>query len=187
MPLTSSFRGSNVVHAWIPAAQAEWQKLAESLYPKFKATMVPPDLFDDVERLRDQYRKAHGIPRGGPAVSDTVSGPPTAPAAPGKKSNPWHIAEDTLSVIAFSLMTVLPVVAMTVRLLRLPDLPESAAIVQQLTLFYRNARRGPCGAIGPSAGHLFDGAVARGVARSHKGVHGDGAGCVCARAPCLGQ
>lgn len=59
IPLMQQF-GLNVVHA-DPAAQAEWQKLAESLYPKFKATMVPPDLFDDVERLRDQYRKAHGI------------------------------------------------------------------------------------------------------------------------------
>jgi tripartite ATP-independent transporter DctM subunit len=67
-------------------------------------------------------------------VSDTIVVSPEVPAAPGK-SSPLHLVEDTLSVIAFSLMTVLPVVAMTVRLLRLPDFPGSAVIVQQLTLW----------------------------------------------------
>ena len=59
IPLMQQF-GLNVVHA-DAAAKAEWQKLAVSLYPKFKATMVPPDLFDEVQRLRDEYRKAHGV------------------------------------------------------------------------------------------------------------------------------
>jgi len=67
-------------------------------------------------------------------VSDTLVVAPKAPAAPGKW-NPLHLVEDSLSVVAFSLMTVLPVVAMTVRLLRLPDFPGNAVIVQQLTLW----------------------------------------------------
>jgi len=58
IPLMQQF-GLNVVHA-DAAAQAEWQKLAVGLYPRFKATMVPPDLFEEVQRLRDEYRKAHG-------------------------------------------------------------------------------------------------------------------------------
>jgi C4-dicarboxylate transporter DctM subunit len=44
-------------------------------------------------------------------------------------------AEDSLSMIAFSLMTLLPVYSMTTRLLRLPDIPINAVIVQQLTLW----------------------------------------------------
>jgi len=59
IPLMQQF-GLNVVHA-DANAQAEWRKLAESLYPKFKATMVPPDLFDEVLHLRDEYRKEHGM------------------------------------------------------------------------------------------------------------------------------
>lgn len=57
IPLMQQF-GLNVVH---PDAEAvgEWRKLAESIYPKLKGTMVPPDLFDEVVRLRDEYRKAH--------------------------------------------------------------------------------------------------------------------------------
>lgn len=59
IPLMQQF-GLNVVHA-DPAALAEWHKLAESIYPRIKATMVPPDLFNEVQKLRDEYRKAHGI------------------------------------------------------------------------------------------------------------------------------
>ena len=57
IPLMQQF-GLNVVHA-DPAALAEWHKLTESLYPKFKTTMVPPDLFDQVQKLRDEYRRNH--------------------------------------------------------------------------------------------------------------------------------
>ena len=44
-------------------------------------------------------------------------------------------AEDSLSMIAFSVMVLLPVYSMTTRLLRLPDIPVNAVIVQQLTLW----------------------------------------------------
>ena len=50
-----------------PKALAEWRQLAEGLWPKLRGTMVPADLFDEVKRLRDDYRKAH---------------PADAPAAP---------------------------------------------------------------------------------------------------------
>lgn len=60
--------------------------------------------------------------------------PEESPVSKGR-SNPLHLLEDSLSVIAFSLMTILPVFAMTTRLLRLPDFPGNAVIVQQLTLW----------------------------------------------------
>jgi len=50
--------GLNVVKA-DPKALAEWHQLSESIWPKLRGTMVPPDLFDEVKRLRDEYRKTH--------------------------------------------------------------------------------------------------------------------------------
>jgi TRAP-type C4-dicarboxylate transport system substrate-binding protein len=57
LPLMQQF-GLNIVHADSKAV-AEWRQLAESIWPKLRGTMVPPDLFDEVKRLRDEYRKAH--------------------------------------------------------------------------------------------------------------------------------
>src|SRR5262249_23483315 len=37
----------------------EWRQLTESIWPKFRGQVVPADLFDDVKKLRDEYRKAH--------------------------------------------------------------------------------------------------------------------------------
>ena len=42
-----------------PKAVAEWRQLSEAIWPKLRGTMVPADLFDEVKRLRDEYRKAH--------------------------------------------------------------------------------------------------------------------------------
>jgi TRAP-type C4-dicarboxylate transport system substrate-binding protein len=44
------------------AALADWRKQTEAVYPKMKGDMVPADLFDEVRRLRDEYR-AH-VPAG---------------------------------------------------------------------------------------------------------------------------
>jgi TRAP-type C4-dicarboxylate transport system substrate-binding protein len=44
-----------------PAALAEWRKQTEAIYPKMKGKMVPADLFDEVQRLRDEYRVQHPI------------------------------------------------------------------------------------------------------------------------------
>lgn len=51
--------GLNVVHP-DAAAYAEWKQLIETkLYPSMRSQGMPPDLFDEVKRLRDEYRKAH--------------------------------------------------------------------------------------------------------------------------------
>ncbi|MFY9725154.1 MAG: TRAP transporter substrate-binding protein DctP [Bryobacteraceae bacterium] len=42
-----------------PAAMAEWRRETESMYPKMKGDIVPPDLFDEVQKLRDEYRSQH--------------------------------------------------------------------------------------------------------------------------------
>ena len=39
-----------------PATLADWQKQAEDAYPTLRGKMVPPELFDEVRRLRDEYR-----------------------------------------------------------------------------------------------------------------------------------
>jgi len=57
IPMMQQF-GLNVVHADNKVV-AEWRQLAEAIWPKLRGTMVPNDLFDEVKRLRDEYRKAH--------------------------------------------------------------------------------------------------------------------------------
>jgi TRAP-type transport system periplasmic protein len=61
IPLMQQF-GLNVVHA-DEKVVAEWRKLAESIYPKLRGVMVPPDLFDEVKRIHDEYHKTHASPR----------------------------------------------------------------------------------------------------------------------------
>jgi len=51
-------RGLNVV-AVDAKARAQWQKTAESLYPKIRGAVVPADAFDEAMRYRDEYRKTH--------------------------------------------------------------------------------------------------------------------------------
>ena len=59
VPIMQQF-GLNVVH---PDAKtvAEWRKLTESIWPKFRGPVVPADLFDEVKRLRDEFRKTHPV------------------------------------------------------------------------------------------------------------------------------
>ena len=38
------------------ATVADWRKEAESVYPKLRGASIPADLFDEVRRLRDEYR-----------------------------------------------------------------------------------------------------------------------------------
>ena len=38
------------------AARAEWRKAAESAYPRVRGKLVPPEIFDEVVRLRDEFR-----------------------------------------------------------------------------------------------------------------------------------
>ena len=52
-------RKLNVVHA-DAATVADWRKQAEGVYPKIRGREVPADLFDEVRRLRDEYRTRGG-------------------------------------------------------------------------------------------------------------------------------
>ncbi|MFQ5757415.1 MAG: TRAP transporter substrate-binding protein DctP [Acidiferrobacterales bacterium] len=53
-------RGLSVV-ALSPGARAEWQQLAISVYPQIRGKIVPAQYFDEVLRLRDEYRAAHPV------------------------------------------------------------------------------------------------------------------------------
>jgi TRAP-type C4-dicarboxylate transport system substrate-binding protein len=44
------------VHAIAPEAVTEWRKFLEAVYPKMRDTMVPADVFDEVQRLLKEYR-----------------------------------------------------------------------------------------------------------------------------------
>jgi TRAP-type C4-dicarboxylate transport system substrate-binding protein len=40
-----------------PAAETEWRTLFDGIYPKIRGTLVPADVFDEVQRLLRDYRK----------------------------------------------------------------------------------------------------------------------------------
>ena len=61
IPLMQQF-GLNVVHADDKSLE-EWRRLSESVYPTFRGSIVPADLFDEVIRLGEEYRKTHPIQR----------------------------------------------------------------------------------------------------------------------------
>src|SRR5271165_3144769 len=61
VPLMQQF-GLNVVHA-DDKALAQWRVLCESVYSKLRGQYIPADLFDEVKRLRDEYRKTHPVAR----------------------------------------------------------------------------------------------------------------------------
>jgi TRAP-type C4-dicarboxylate transport system substrate-binding protein len=46
------------VHTPSAVEQAQWEKLAESAYPKIRGKLVPADLFDEVRKLVKEYRAA---------------------------------------------------------------------------------------------------------------------------------
>lgn len=48
-----------------PAVEAAWQKIAEAIYPKMRGTVVPAAMFDEVKRLRDEFRARRGKGQGG--------------------------------------------------------------------------------------------------------------------------
>lgn len=45
-----------IVHELTPEAEAAWRNLAESVYPKIRGTLVPADMFDEVQQLLKEYR-----------------------------------------------------------------------------------------------------------------------------------
>ncbi len=44
------------VHPVTPQIEEEWLRFAESVYPKIRGRMVPPDMFDEVQRLLKERR-----------------------------------------------------------------------------------------------------------------------------------
>jgi TRAP-type transport system periplasmic protein len=52
---TMQKRRLQVIHV-DAATVAEWRKEAEGVYPKVRGGMVPAELFDEVRKLRDEYR-----------------------------------------------------------------------------------------------------------------------------------
>ena len=44
------------VHLVPPEAEAEWRQFLEGVYPKIRGTMIPPEIFDEVQRLLAGYR-----------------------------------------------------------------------------------------------------------------------------------
>ena len=50
-------RGLNVIHL-DATTLAEWRAEAEAAYPKLRGGLVPADLFDEVVRLRNEYRSS---------------------------------------------------------------------------------------------------------------------------------
>jgi len=52
---TMQKRRLQVIHA-DAAALAEWRREAEGVYPKLRGGQVPAELFDEVRKLRDEYR-----------------------------------------------------------------------------------------------------------------------------------
>jgi len=50
-------RRLQVVHV-DAATVADWRKEAERVYPKLRGNQVPAELFDEVRKLRDEYRAA---------------------------------------------------------------------------------------------------------------------------------
>jgi len=52
-----------MVRKLTPEAEAEWRKLAEEVNPKVRGTLVPADLFDEVQQLLQDYRASGGTPK----------------------------------------------------------------------------------------------------------------------------
>ncbi len=59
----------------------------------------------------------------------------TPPSDNPRPSTPLQFFEDSFSILALSLMTILPVIEMVSRQFRWPGIPGSAVVVQQLTLW----------------------------------------------------
>ncbi len=50
------------VHPVTPEVEAEWRKVVEGVYPQIRGRIVPADLFDEVQRVLQEYRAAEGRP-----------------------------------------------------------------------------------------------------------------------------
>ncbi len=48
------------VHDLTPEMEREWQRVAEKTYPEIRGSLVPADIFDEMQRLIQEYRSAGG-------------------------------------------------------------------------------------------------------------------------------
>jgi TRAP-type C4-dicarboxylate transport system substrate-binding protein len=55
-------RGLEIVPVTDPLV-TEWTETVKKAYPRVRDSLVPPAIFDEVERLRDEYRKNQAAPR----------------------------------------------------------------------------------------------------------------------------
>jgi hypothetical protein len=46
-----------MVHVATPEVEAAWRKAAEEVYPKIRGAIVPAEMFDEVIRLLQEFRK----------------------------------------------------------------------------------------------------------------------------------
>jgi TRAP-type C4-dicarboxylate transport system substrate-binding protein len=44
------------VHPLSPELETEWRQFLEAVYPKMRGTMVPGDVFDEVQQILKEYR-----------------------------------------------------------------------------------------------------------------------------------
>ena len=51
------------VHQSTPEIDAEWRKVAEDIYPKIRGPMVSAEMFDQVQRLLQEFRASKGTSR----------------------------------------------------------------------------------------------------------------------------
>ncbi|MBI4168530.1 MAG: TRAP transporter substrate-binding protein DctP [Acidobacteria bacterium] len=50
------------IHSASPGTEEAWRRAAEGAYPKIRGTIVPVAMFDEVRRLRDEYRASGARP-----------------------------------------------------------------------------------------------------------------------------
>lgn len=46
------------IHHISPSVEAEWRKIVEDIYPQIRGKITPADIFDEVIRVRDEYRRS---------------------------------------------------------------------------------------------------------------------------------
>jgi TRAP-type C4-dicarboxylate transport system substrate-binding protein len=61
-----------IVHEVSPELEAQWRAAIEPLYPKIRGPLIPPEIFDEVEKLVKEYRAAN---------ANKTNTPPTTTAA----------------------------------------------------------------------------------------------------------
>lgn len=63
-----------------PDAYKEWEKLAKSVYPDIRGSIIPAEYFDEVLKLRDEYRASHRLMSARSRASDLSKRPGAAHA-----------------------------------------------------------------------------------------------------------